>query len=127
MGCGSSRRIEKAAAVATANPAAYAAVRRGRHRASGYVSHIGATTSVANFVHDDSATKIPRAHADVTSQKPQMRNAAGIESFVFEFDTYCVNGYAAHANGNDAPSNGPPNRKPTSASPTRHAMSKAID
>jgi hypothetical protein len=56
------------------------------------VSQSGATTSVANFVHDDKATKVPRAQAELASQKPQIRNAAGIASFVFELATYWVNG-----------------------------------
>jgi hypothetical protein len=105
----------------------YATAGRGRQRTSGKVSHSGATTNVANFVHAESATKTPRAHGDVTSQKPQIKNAAGIASFVFELETYCVNGYAAHANGSSAPSNAPPKRKPTSASPMTHATSNAID
>src|SRR5437870_2199205 len=119
--------MENAATVASRKPPTYAVSGRKRRRASGKVSHIGATTSDANFVHDESATKIPRAHGEVISQKPQMRNAAGIASFVFEFDTYCVNGYAAHANGSAEPSSAPPNRKPTSASPTRQTTSNATD
>src|SRR2546421_611543 len=124
---GSSSNTENAAAVASTNPPAKAPSRRGRQQSSGYVSHIGATTSVANFVHDESAAKIPRAHADVMSQKPQIRNAAGIESFVFELDTYCVNGSAAHAKGSAAASIGPPNRKPTRPRPTRQRRSTTID
>jgi hypothetical protein len=50
-----------------------------------------------------------------------------IESFVFEFDAYCVNGYAAHANASVAPSGTPPKRCPTSHSPSRQRMSNAID
>ena len=48
--------------------------------------------SVENFVQPESATAPPRAHGDVASQNPHTRNAAGIASFVFEFDVYCVNG-----------------------------------
>ena len=40
-----------------------------------------------------------------------------IASFVFEFDAYCVNGYAAQANASVAASRGPPKRRPTSAEP----------
>ena len=54
--------------------------------------HIGATSSAANFVQPASAEKTPRAHGDVTSQKPQMRNAGSSASFVFALDAYCVNG-----------------------------------
>ena len=50
-----------------------------------------------------------------------------IESFVFEFDAYCVNGYAAQAKASAAPSGSPPNRRPTSQSPSRQRMSNAID
>ena len=50
-----------------------------------------------------------------------------IASFVFEFDTYCVNGYAAHANASVAPRPTPPKRRPTSASPMMHAMSNPTD
>ncbi len=35
---------------------------------------------------------MPLPHGDVASQKPRIRNAGMIESFVFEFDTYWVNG-----------------------------------
>ena len=41
-----------------------------------------------------------------------------IASFVFEFETYCVNGYAAHANASTAPSRRPPKRSPTNQSPS---------
>ena len=58
--------------------------------------------SAANFVHPARARNAPRANADVTSQKPKIRNTGMIASFVFELDTYCVNGYAAHANGSVA-------------------------
>ena len=42
-----------------------------------------------------------------------------IASFVFELDTYCVNGYAAQANGSVTASRTPPNRRPTSSSPSK--------
>ena len=42
-------------------------------------------------------------HGDVASQKPKTRRAGMIASFVFELDTYCVNGLAAQANGSAAP------------------------
>jgi hypothetical protein len=48
--------------------------------------------SVANFVQPANATAAPRAHGEVTSQKPKIRSTAGIESLVFEFEAYCVNG-----------------------------------
>src|SRR6266567_6173387 len=82
--------------------------------------------NAANFVHPANATKMPRAHGDVTSQKPQMRNAGSSASFVFELDAYCVNGYAVHANASVAANTGPPNRKPTSPSPRMQSRSKAI-
>src|SRR2546425_403902 len=85
-----------------------------------------AKTRVANFVHPDSATKTPRAHADVTNQRPQIKNAAGIASLVFELDAYCVNGYAAQANARTPARSSPPNRYPTSASPSRQRTSNAI-
>src|ERR671923_69827 len=53
--------------------------------------------SGANFVQAERAQKTPRLTGDAASQKPKIRNAGRIESFVFELDTYCVNGYAAHA------------------------------
>ena len=34
----------------------------------------------------------PRATGELTSQKPQIRNSGGSASFVFELETYCVNG-----------------------------------
>src|SRR6266545_1270789 len=73
------------------------------------------------------ATATPRAQAELTSQKPQMRNTGTIESFVFDIDTYCVKGYAAQANANAAASHGPPNRKPTRPSPSRQRTSKRIE
>jgi len=56
------------------------------------VIHIGATSSAANFVQPASAAKPPRAHGEVTSHRPQIRNAGSSESFVFELDAYCVKG-----------------------------------
>jgi hypothetical protein len=47
-----------------------------------------------------------------------------IASFVFEFDTYSVNGYAAQAKASVAPRRAPPKRLPTSASPSRQSPSK---
>ena len=111
--------------MAVAKPATNASGRDGRRRTSGYVSQSGATTSVANFVHDDSATKMPRAQAELASQNPQIRKAAGIESFVFELATYWVNGYAAQANMSTDASKAPPNRKPTRPRPMRQTMSTA--
>ena len=49
-----------------------------------------------------------------------------IESFVFELETYCVNGYAAQANASVTASRSRPKRQPTSASPIRQRRSKAI-
>src|SRR5205814_3302551 len=105
---GSSSTIENAASVATANPPRARAI---CSRVIRYVTHIGATTSAANFVQAASATPAPRAHGDVTSQKPQMRNAGSRASFVFDDDAYCVNGYAVHANASVAPNATPPKRK----------------
>src|SRR5207244_2146614 len=82
--------------------------------------------SEANFVQLDSAAKNPRWDADETSQKPKIRNAGTIESFVFELDTYCVNGYAVHAKASVADRRAPPKRQPTSASPTMQSRSKRI-
>ena len=67
----------------------------------------------------------PRAGADVTSQKPKIRIAGRIASFEFELDTYCVNGYAAHANGSVAASRPRPKRQPTSARPISARLSKS--
>src|SRR5689334_3940393 len=121
-GDGSSRSTENAASVATRKPTA----NRQEMRRDGYVSQSGATMSDANFVQPESAANAPRQNGTVTSQNPQIRNAGMIASFVFEFDAYCVNGYAAHANASVAASVVPPKRKPTSQSPSRHSRSKAI-
>ena len=64
---------------------------------------------------------------EVQSQKPQIRKAGMIASFVFELEAYCVNGYAAQANASVTPSRLPPNRRPTSPSPSRQSRSNAID
>ena len=72
------------------------------------MSQSGATISEENFVQAESATSAPRAHGRPASQSPQIRKAGGIRSFVFEFDAYCVNGYAAHARASTAPSSRPP-------------------
>ena len=97
-----------------------------RRRPSGYPAHNGTSRSAANFVHPASATNAPRPKADVTSQKPKMSSTGMIASFVFELDTYCVNGYAAQANGSMTASRMPPNRRPTSISPSSASRSKAI-
>src|SRR6266700_2929971 len=87
-GSGASNRIEKAARVAAAKP--NAKPRLGLR--PGYVSQSGATSRDANFVQPDSAARTPRAAGLEASQKPQTRKHGMIESFVFEFETYCVNG-----------------------------------
>src|SRR5689334_12549838 len=80
----------------TENTTSVVATNATRNRADGfpfgYVAQSGATISDANFVQPESAPKTPRPTGDVTSQKPQIRNAGMIESFVFELDAYCVNG-----------------------------------
>src|SRR3954447_5599736 len=119
---GSSRTTENATSVAARKPM----TNRKDGRRPGYVAQSGATISDANFVQPESAAKIPRAAGRETSQKPQMRNAGMIASFVFEFDAYCVNGYAAHANASVAPNGMPPKRRPTSQSPRMQSRSKAI-
>ena len=121
-GWGSSKRIENAASVAAAKPSA----KRQLGLRPGYVSHSGATTREANFVRPESAAIAPRAAGAETSQKPQTRKHGMIASFVFEFETYCVNGYAAHAKPSTAASLGPPNRSPTSQRPSSVSRSKAI-
>src|SRR3954449_8075020 len=119
---GSRRTTENATKVAARKPR----TKRRDGRRPGYVAQSGATISDANFVQPESAAKIPRAAGRETSQKPQMRKAGMIASFVFEFDAYCVNGYAAHANASVAPSGTPPNRSPTNQSPSRQRMSNAM-
>ena len=84
-GSGSSSRIENAARVPITQPNTY-------QRARPYASHSGASSSAANFVQPARAAKKPRASGIVTSQKPKIRSAGMIASFVFEFDEYCVNG-----------------------------------
>src|SRR5918996_972528 len=98
-----------------------------RRRTSGYVAHSGTTISAANFVQPANDANAPRSPGDAAKKNPRIRNAGRIESFVFELDVYCVNGYAAHANGSVAASRWPPKRQPTSASPSMHSASKAID
>src|SRR5690242_14635270 len=90
-GFGSRSRIENAAAVATAKPPANKAFPE-TLRDSGYDHQSGTSSSAANFVQPASATNAPRAKADVVSQKPKIRNTGMIASFVFELETYCVNG-----------------------------------
>ena len=93
--------------------------RRGRVFHSGYVAQSGATTSAANFVQPASAAKPPRSPGDAAKQNPQISNAGRIASFVFELDAYCVNGYAAHANGERR-------REPLAAeAPARRARGRA--
>ena len=50
-----------------------------------------------------------------------------IASFVFEFDAYCVNGYAAQANASVAARRAPPKRRPTRKSPSIASRSNKID
>src|ERR1041385_7509099 len=87
-GSGASSRIENATSVPAAKPRS---ARRPGLR-PGYVTHIGATTSAANFVHPENAARKPGAAGLETSQKPQTRKHGMIASFVFEFETYWVNG-----------------------------------
>ena len=72
--------------MASTNPAANASCGRGLRSGPGYVSHIGATTSVANFVQPDNATQAPRNHGTFTSQKPKIRKTGTIASFVFDIE-----------------------------------------
>src|SRR5690349_13144893 len=85
------------------------------------------SSSDANFVQPERATAAPRAAGLVSARNPQTRSAGAIESFVLEFDAYCENGHATHANARRAASRGPPNLRPTSASPMRQIVSKRID
>src|SRR5262249_8243028 len=91
-GFGSSRRIENAASVATRNATRKKAFSRQRLKECGYESQSGATSSAANLVQPASATKAPRPHGELTSQKPQIRRAGMMASFVFEARTYAVKG-----------------------------------
>src|SRR5687768_9132650 len=93
---GSSSRIENASAEPTRKPTRKRATRRVFH--SGYVAQSGATTSAANFVQPASAAKPPRSAGCPAKKKPNTSSAGKIVSFVFEFDAYCVKGYATHAN-----------------------------
>src|SRR5205823_10439418 len=126
-GCGSSRRIEKTPSVAARKAPRKTSFWRGWARASGYDAQSGASRSGANFVQPESATAAPRAAGQVTSQKPQIRNSGGSASFVFELETYCVNGYATQAKASVAASLVPPKRRPTSARPSRQRRSNAIE
>src|SRR5262249_5918082 len=99
-GSGSSSRIEKATSVAAAKPSTKPLL----GLPGGYGSESGATRSDANFVQPESAANTPRAAGLEASHKPQTRKHGMSASFVFEFETYCVNGYAAHANASTAPS-----------------------
>src|ERR687884_1684091 len=83
-------------------------------------------TSGVNFVQADRAPNTPRLIGEAASQKPKIRKAGRIASFVFELDTYCVNGYAAQANASVAPSRIPPKRRPTSPRPRMQSRSKRI-
>src|SRR3954462_1667783 len=82
--------------------------------------------SDANFVQPERALSTPRATGLDTSQKAQTRKHGMIASFVFEFETYCVNGYAAHANASTTPSRGPPKRSPTNQRPRMVKRSKRM-
>ncbi len=115
--------MEKTATVVTAN----ASMNRSDGRRSGYVAHSGATMSDANLLQPDSAPNTPRPAGDDASQKPKMRRHGMIASFVFEFDAYCVNGYAAHANASVAASRAPPKRRPTRKRPIIDNRSNRID
>ena len=46
---------------------------------------------------------------------------------MFELEAYWENGHATHANASAAASGGPPNRRPTSASPIRQIVSNRIE
>src|SRR5690349_4152514 len=96
-GFGSRKRTENATSVASAKPATNRSLSRPKRRASGYESQSGATSRLANFVQPDNAAEAPRASGHVTRIRPRMRKKGGIASFVFELETYCVNGYAAQA------------------------------
>src|SRR5207302_9441627 len=122
-GLGSSRMTENATAVV----AAKTSMNRTEGRRSGYVAQSGATMSDANLLHPDSAPNTPRPVGDDASQKPKMSRHGMIESFVFEFDAYCVNGYAAHANASVEASRVPPKRNPTRKSPTIDSRSNRSD
>ena len=87
---GSSRRIENASTVATANPSGEA--EQPSKLVVGYVAHSGAARSAPNFVQPESATAAPRAQSEVRSQNPARRKTGMIASFVFEFSVYAVNG-----------------------------------
>src|SRR5581483_8508238 len=113
IGCGSSRRIEKTAIVPARNPAA----KRLPGLPVGYVSQRGAATSAANFAQHDAAMSTPRGAGLEMNQRAQTSRHGMIASFVFELETYCVNGYAAHAKASTAPSRRPPKRSPTNQSP----------
>src|SRR6059058_2794870 len=85
---GARSRTEKTASVAAAKPSAKPLL----GLRPGYVSHSGATSNDANFVQPESAANTPRAAGLEASQKPQTRKQGMSASFVFEFETYCVNG-----------------------------------
>ncbi len=56
-----------------------------------------------------------------------MSSAGPIESFVFEFEAYCVNGHVTQANASTAARRSPPKRRPARVSPSRQTRSHAID
>src|SRR5213076_2458862 len=122
-GFGSRSRIEKAASVAAAKP--QTKPRLGL--LPGYVSQSGTTSRDANFVQPESPARKPRAAGLERSQKPQTRKHGMSASFVFEFETYWVNGYAAHANASTAASRWPPKRRPTRKRPSSVSRSSAIE
>ena len=115
--CGPRRRAPRASGFGSSSSTENASERRdgeageeAEHSAAGRArpgttAQSGATSSGANFVQPASARNAPRAQRrPSTSQKPQIRNAGRIASFVFDLDAYCVNGYAAHANASVAAS-----------------------
>src|SRR5436190_10077396 len=122
-GCGSSRRTENATSVASTNAATNASFSRGRLSPSGYEAHNGPTSSGANFVQPESATAAPRAHGEVTSQKPQIRKSGGSAAFVFELGTYCVKGYGTQAKASVGARRVPPEGSPTRANPSTQSRS----
>src|SRR5947207_9042685 len=125
LGCRSSRESETRSA--STSPPRNTSFWRGLANASGYEAQSGATSSGANFVQPDKAERNPRANDEDTSRNPQIRNSGGSASFVFELETYYVNGQAAQANASVTPRRGPPKRNPTSARPLRQRMPNVID
>ena len=102
------------ARVAATKPARNRSTVRVRH--SGYVAQRGIVVR-ARTSSSEEREEPPRAPRR-REEEPKMRNAGRIESFVFDIDAYCVNGYAAHANGSVAAS-----RRRRTASPRARAPS----